>query len=310
MDNNEIMLSIYVPVYNHEKYIVKTLDSVLMQKTQYTYEVLVGEDCSTDNTREILMNYEAQHPGKFKIYYRNYNMYKEKITNARDLRNRCIGKYVICLEGDDYWTDENKIEKQISFLENHPEYLAVAHNCVVVGKNSEKVGIQYQECKDNEYTIEHFCNDILPGQTATLMARNFFRDDLFDKSLISKKLIVGDRPIYFSIISNGRIYCMQEIMSAYRYVTNEGSSHTATYRYDYKKEKEYFLALIEYAYHINNQKSIYCAEIIYAFDIMRSIKRRYVSIIEGLKDLISINHKLIIIKALLQKIFFNWVSLN
>ena len=109
----ELMLSIYVPVYNHEKYIVETLDSILMQKTEYRYEVLVGEDCSTDNTRQVLEAYEKTHPGKLTVFYRKRNMHKDEIRNSTDLRLRCRGKYIIGIEGDDFWTDPLKIQKQI-----------------------------------------------------------------------------------------------------------------------------------------------------------------------------------------------------
>ena len=128
------ILSIYVATYNHESYIIRALDSIFMQKTKYRYEVLVGEDCSTDRTREILKQYEKEHQeyikdGALKIYYRKTNMHKYKLNNSYDLEMRCKGKYIIALEGDDYWVDENKIEIQVDFLENHSQYIAVSHNC-------------------------------------------------------------------------------------------------------------------------------------------------------------------------------------
>ena len=94
---NQPILSIYVAVYNHEKYITQALDSILMQKTDYPYEVLVGEDCSTDNTRAVLKEYEAKHPGKFAIFYREHNMHRETPNNIQDLLMRCRGKYIIVI---------------------------------------------------------------------------------------------------------------------------------------------------------------------------------------------------------------------
>ena len=99
-------LSIYVATYNHEKYITKALDSVFMQKTKYSFEVLVGEDCSTDNTRLVLKEYEKKNYNNLTIYYRQKNMSNMDISNAMDLIMRCRGKYLIALEGDDYWIDE------------------------------------------------------------------------------------------------------------------------------------------------------------------------------------------------------------
>lgn len=146
------MLSIYVATYNHENYIEKALDSIFMQVTDYSYEVLVGEDCSTDNTRKVLKRYENQHldlveKGILKIFYRDHNMYREKPNNVTDLIYRCSGKYIIALEGDDFWTDKNKIQTQIEFLENNDDYIAVAHECIVVDKNSNLLQEVYPDRK-------------------------------------------------------------------------------------------------------------------------------------------------------------------
>lgn len=89
------MLSIYVATYNHEHYITQALDSIRMQKTKYSYEVLVGEDCSTDNTRAVLKEYEWQHPGIFTIFYRDHNMHREAIGNGLDLKLRCRGNSIV-----------------------------------------------------------------------------------------------------------------------------------------------------------------------------------------------------------------------
>lgn len=301
--DNEIILSIYVPVYNHQDYIVRALDGILMQKTKYRYDVWVGEDCSTDNTREILKAYEKEHPGKLNILYREHNMHSSEIRNTDELKTHCKGKYIICLEGDDFWTDENKLEKQIDFLENHPEYVAVAHNCTVVGRDSQPNGESYPECKDEEYTLEHFANNILPGQMTTVMFRNCYDKEIFDTSLVRTRLHIGDRCLYFSLITNGRIFCMQESMSAYRFVTEGGSSHAATYKYDYGKEKKYYLALIDYANRIKDDKALRCAEILFATGIISGIRRKGVSLSTGLGDLMHLKHKFTVIRAIFQKAF-------
>ena len=94
----EPILSVYIATYNHEKYIADALDSVIMQKTKYPFEVLVGEDCSTDGTRDILKSYELKYPGLFTIFYRDHNMYNETPNNAADIKTKCRGKYIVALE--------------------------------------------------------------------------------------------------------------------------------------------------------------------------------------------------------------------
>lgn len=287
----ELMLSIYVATYNHEKYIVEALDSILMQKTQYRYEVLVGEDASTDNTRSVLKEYEKKHPGRFHILYREANMSKSDVSNIADLINRCKGKYVIALEGDDFWTDEYKIEKQITFLENHPEYFAVAHNCVVVGEDSKPNGESYPECKDSEYTLEHFMCDIMPGQTTTLMMRNYNLNICFDTSLMDIRIGPGDRRKYFTIISHERIYCMQEAMSAYRHITSGGSSYSATYKQNVMTDEAYLREFISYAERINNVHSAHCAEWWYMYTLLGALCKGNARLSYVISKLMRIKHK-------------------
>lgn len=269
----ELMLSIYVPTYNHEKYIVETLDSILMQKTEYSYEVLVGEDCSTDNTREVLKKYEEEHPGRVTVFYREHNMNKEKIRNSTDLRLRCKGKYIIGIEGDDFWTDPLKIQKQIDFLEKNPEYVAVAHNCVVVDKNSQIIDEVYPGCKDDEYTLEHFVSEIMPGQLATVMYRNPNLDSEIDEELMYKNLVPGDRLIYFSLAASGKIYCMQESMSAYRHIKTEGSSFSANLRYNFEASENWAYEVCKYSEKIDNKNALKYAKLLYVRNLLIAIKQ-------------------------------------
>lgn len=278
MRNYEVFVSVIVPVYNHEAYIVRALDSILMQKTKYTMEILVGEDCSTDNTRAVLKEYEKNHPGKLEIFYREQNMHQIGKSNLRDLKRRSTGKYMITLEGDDFWLDPLKIEKQIDFLEKNPEYLAVAHNCVVVNKDSEPNGEEYPECKDEEYTLEHFVNGILPGQFATLMTKNYIQEEIFDTSLLHQSLSPADRLIAFCLVANGRVYCMQEIMSAYRHITDHGTSFSATYKYDFERSEKYQRAVLVYARTLSNKKAVYYAELMYLRNLLKGFVRHDISL--------------------------------
>lgn len=299
--NDEIMLSIVVPVYNHQDYIVKALDSIRMQKTKYKYEVLVGEDCSTDMSREILQKYEAEHPGMLTVFYREHNMHKQQITNGRDLKLRSKGKYVIMLEGDDFWTDENKIEEQIRFLEEHPAYLAVAHNCIVVGEDGKPINRIYPECKDNVYTLKHFSMGFLPGQTATVMMRNYYKDNLFDTSLIDMNMQPGDRRIVFSLLCNGKVYCIQKIMSAYRYVQHSGSSFSATHRFDFQYEKKFYTVMKDYAHQLGNNKAEKSAELYLALAIRSALLRKIITVSEAVREFRALKYKGTIFPLMLQR---------
>lgn len=289
---DDIKVSIFVPTFNHQDYIVQALDSILMQKVDFNIEVLVGEDCSTDNTRQVLKNYEMNHPdAPVQYFYRTSNMRKQSVSNSYDLKMRCKGKYIIGLEGDDYWTDQYKLKKQVEFLDNHPEYIAVAHNCIVVDKNSEPTDEKYPECKDNEYSIKHFASRILPGQYTTLLLRNIFLDDSIDKTLLQKKLVPGDQLQYFTLLCYGKIYCFQEKMSAYRHIIKGGSSFSATYSYKYEQEERWYYNLMKYAEGFKDWKIVHYPEYLYFWNIRTGQKIEHISISESWNDFKKIKHK-------------------
>lgn len=258
----DVMVSIIVPTYGHEKYIAEALNSILIQKTQYRYEVIVGEDASPDNTRDILHEYEEKYPDIFTMIYRDVNYGAS--ANGKDLVRRASGKYIINLEGDDFWISEDKLERQVSYLEAHPQYVAVAHNCIVVDKDSVPIEEYYPECKDEKYTLRHFRRGILPGQTATVLYRAEPYQQISDDKIWSTNPAVGDRIIFLGMVSKGPIYCIQENMSAYRHVTSEGTSFSATVKLDFNKMIIWHKSLIDFSRRLGNQKAVIAAEGRYA----------------------------------------------
>ena len=207
-------VSIVVAVYNHEKYVEQAIRSILAQKTSFDYEVLIGEDCSTDQSRAVLQELEKECPGNFYFFYREYNYGPQ--NNFMDLYKRMSGDYFIVLEGDDYWCYEYKLQEQFDFLENNLEYIACAHNTNIVDENSCIINKEYNECKDIEYTIDHFRKGLLPGQTTTLMIRNYYKRPLIDYSLESISFVAGDKRKAFQLVLQGKIYCIQSKWSCYR----------------------------------------------------------------------------------------------
>ena len=120
MDKENYIVTVIVPVYNHENYIEQTLMSIYNQKTDYKYLVYIGEDKSTDNSRKVLMELQKKLPDNFIFLYREKNM---GIQNFYDMYEKITTKYYIVLEGDDFWCDDNKLQTQVDFLEKNPEYI-------------------------------------------------------------------------------------------------------------------------------------------------------------------------------------------
>ena len=216
-----------------------------------------------------------------------------------DLRLRCKGKYIIALEGDDYWIDDRKLEKEISFLETHPDYIAVAHNCQIVDENNHLLNEEYPECKDNEYTFYHYLLDIMPGQFTTVMMRNPYTQQSFDTSLIDEGLVPGDKAIYFSLLTAGKIYCIQNKMSAYRHVTNKGSSYSATYNFNYYSKKHFYDCISRYALQSKNLDAVIVAKVQMIVLLRTAFRKKSISLKTFLVELLNVRCSLKVLKYLI-----------
>lgn len=259
--NNTVKLSVIVPTYNHSSYIQKCIESILMQKVDFEYEVLIGDDCSQDDTQNVLKSMEKTLPTNFHIFYREKNLGVGINGNVRDLQSRALGKYIVTIEGDDYLTYEYKFQKQVDYLDANPKCFAVAHNCDVVDEKSNLKDEEYPECKQNLYTYEHYLKGIMPGQLATVMYRGeyFSLETLFFEKYKLYDYFPGDRLKAFLMLTQGEFVCIQEKWSAYRHVTASGTSYSARVRNDgvYKKnEFLFFKSIFEYAKSINDKKAV------------------------------------------------------
>lgn len=259
-----VKLSIVVAVYNHEKYVKQAINSILEQEVNFEYEVLIGEDCSTDKSREVLQEIEKNCPSNFHFFYRETNYGAER--NFRDLLSRMRGEYFIILEGDDYWSYPLKLQKQVDYLETHPEYIECSHLVKVVDENSKIIDIEYPCCKDEEYSLSHFRRGILPGHTSCNLYRNFYKKPLIETSLLNVPFPAGDRQKAFTIACQGKIHCIQEYWSNYRYITNGGDSFSANNNWSIMKLFEvqnFYMEMINFARKLGNKEGVLAAEELY-----------------------------------------------
>lgn len=129
-DHSSPLLSICCITYNHEKYINEAIDSFLMQETDFPFEILIHDDASTDNTTEIIRSYAKKYPHIINLIIQKENQYmKCGLINPRFVFPKTRGKYIALCEGDDYWTDDTKLQKQVGFLERNPEYVITYTDC-------------------------------------------------------------------------------------------------------------------------------------------------------------------------------------
>lgn len=132
MSDNTPLVSICCLTFNHEQFIRQCLDGFLMQQTTFPIEILIHDDASTDHTETILREYEKQYPDKVFPLYETQNKYQQGYGGRMDIEfnyKRARGKYIAYCEGDDYWTDPHKLQKQVDFMETPPDYSVCFHRC-------------------------------------------------------------------------------------------------------------------------------------------------------------------------------------
>lgn len=235
MSRENVMVTVIMLCYNHEKYIRQALNSVLNQKTAFPYEIIVHDDASTDRSADILKEFAEMHPDRIRPIIQTENQYQKKVPIRRTFIDPLIrGKYVAFCECDDYWTDENKLQRQVDFLEAHPEFVAVTHNCRIVdgnGNDIDKAPDIYRPYRAHVYTLERLSlGAAFPGQTASIVCRHSAYDISsceWSQPFAKIRIPTGDKRLFLQLLLQGDIYCLEERMSAHRIVTHGGDSWSA-----------------------------------------------------------------------------------
>ena len=220
---NDILVSILILTYQHSEYIRQALDSVLMQKVNFNYEIIISDDCSMDGTQEILIDYKRIYPNLIHLNLQKVNL--GAIRNLNMTLKRCKGKYIAFLEGDDFWNDANKLQTQIDFLENHPEYSACCHNAEVIGDDIKKCKLYKINHSDID-SLDYYLKTIPTIVSASLTCRNLFGENNYYKYFTKTKFI-GDRIIHALLLRHGKIKYLNEKMCTYRFITHGNTSFSS-----------------------------------------------------------------------------------
>lgn len=207
------LVSIRCLVYNHEPFLRKCLEGFIMQKTNFAFEAIVHDDASTDNSAAIIREYAEKYPDIIKPIYEIDNQYSKKDGSLNRIMNAAIhpdAKYIALCEGDDYWINPNKLQKQVDFLESHIDYSMCFHN-VIIEADDELLRHQYDKLKNREYTSE----EILAEWTVPTCSA-LIRADVIQILPIDSNFICGDIIWFLTAGQIGRIYCINEKMGVYR----------------------------------------------------------------------------------------------
>lgn len=210
-----LLVSISCITYNHEDYIEDTIESFLIQQTNFKFEILIHDDASTDKTAEIIKEYEKKYPDIIKPIYQTENQYSKGVDVSFINEKRANGKYVALCEGDDYWIDPYKLQKQVDYMEKHPECSLCVHGGIVVSSLAKKV--RYYNRPSNGSRIFDVKEIIAGGGELFLTNSMIFRAKfIFNRPAFLKNAPVGDYSYAINLALLGTVFYMDDLMSAYR----------------------------------------------------------------------------------------------
>ena len=212
------LVSVSIITYNHQNYVAQAIDGVLMQKTTFDYEILIGEDDSEDNTRAIVKEYKERYPDRIKLFLNS----RENVIyvngrptgrwNAVNNLKHARGQYIALCEGDDYWTDPNKLQKQVDFLENNADFAICTHAVETVFEGGVKEINPFVE----PIEVASFEDIVTWGHFIPTLSIVFRKSALPVIPNWYYKLWVGDIPLVWLIAHYGKNYYMKEVMGIKR----------------------------------------------------------------------------------------------
>lgn len=237
--SRQVLVSVLMPSYNHEKYISTAIESALSQKTDFDFEILIHDDLSTDGTLKIAESYAHQYPDKIRLFTEKHNQgllksYKKLIDSSR-------GKYLAVLESDDFWTNENKLQKQIDFLEANPDYGLCAGDKINVDENGKEISLGKKfnlhiRGKTRWYE-ELLGNSGVSGACTVMFRKNDFEKYCGIDEWIKNGFKTFDHPTWLSISSQTQCKYIEETFAAYRVLATSISNNK-----DFKKVMDFNLS--------------------------------------------------------------------
>jgi glycosyltransferase involved in cell wall biosynthesis len=207
-------LSVAMITYNHGRFIGQAIESILAQNVNFEYEIVIGEDCSTDDTRAVVKEFHRRYPDRIKPILRERNV--GVMRNFAAVIEACRGEYVAFLEGDDYWITTDRLQRQVNFLDDHPDYAI----CCGRSKALYEAGTQHFEGSwdvvphhpAGAYAVEDILRESFVAIRTALLRREFI--PVFPQWFLDMKL--GDWPLCAMVARRGKVELMDEVVAAYR----------------------------------------------------------------------------------------------
>ncbi|MEN9612589.1 MAG: hypothetical protein RLZZ628_3403 [Bacteroidota bacterium] len=213
-------VSVCVPTFNHEKFIRQTLDGALMQQTNFDFEIVIGDDASTDNNQQIIQEYVDKYPNIIRAFLHKENQGPKEPkefggrNNVLGLLKACKGSYVALCEGDDYWTDPHKLQKQVDFMDANPDYAISHHNMQVIYEDGSPEHFFNDKNQKTTSSIVDVLEDRWFIATAATLYRNIFLEN--DFADWHSRAAAGDWALVIQLAATGKIHYFSEAMGVYR----------------------------------------------------------------------------------------------
>jgi glycosyltransferase involved in cell wall biosynthesis len=207
-----VEVSVVVMTYNHIRFIREALDGILAQRTDFSYEIIVSEDCSTDGTREVVVEYQQRRPNRIRLLLSERNIRSNAVVRRGFESAR--GTYVAFLDGDDYWINPDKLQKQVRFMRAHPECSLCFHNARVVYEDGSRPPHNWTPADQPPFSG---FEEIWMGNFIPMCSTLFRREALADVPSWYEALFpITDWPLHILAASRGRIGYLDEVMGVYR----------------------------------------------------------------------------------------------
>jgi len=277
---NQPLLSVCLITYNHEKYIDKCINSILSQKTNFNFEICIGEDSSSDKTLQICLHYAKKYPRFIRLFTRkstpkiSVNGIVTGRRNFLDTLNSCVGKFIALMDGDDYWTNDNKLQKQVDFLIQNPKYAACVHLTKSIAETDEWKDEVFPEIPNGGcLTLKNAIDfNSITASTSSFVFKKFYTSYNFPSW--AKRCFMGDRILLCRLTNIGSVFVLPDVMSHYR-------RHNSGLSYSYlKSKKKYAGSLSRLIFFRNIHHFIDCSEVEYLrVRMLRKFTLQYINIV-------------------------------
>lgn len=237
--NEQVKLTVWLSTYNQEEYVAQALDSILMQKTSFPFDILAADDCSTDGTQKVILEYQKRYPVKIRTYFTPVNVGGcQKLVNCID-QGLMLGDYIAPLEGDDYWLEEDRLQVLVDFLDEHPQYSRVSHNRKIINEKDEFVGYDVKpEILGTAVTMQGFLDGQLYSDFGSVY-RNYFKQAGGKyNSLFLASRNVCDFQDMFITQDFGPVFVMDRVLSVYRSRSVAGATNYNSITSNVARRKE------------------------------------------------------------------------